>query len=97
MLDKRKFYIGGEWVSPIAGQDLEVLNPATEKPIAVISMGTPEDIAKAVVAAENAFASYSRTTLEERLRLLERFLAIYKRRYDEMAETITLELGARSP
>ncbi|MDG4897656.1 aldehyde dehydrogenase family protein [Mesorhizobium sp. WSM4976] len=94
MLDKRKFYIGGEWVSPIAALDLEVLNPATEKPIAVISMGSKEDIAKAVKAAKNAFESYSRTPLEERLRLLERFLAIYKRRYDEMAETITLELGA---
>jgi len=94
MLDKRKFYIGGEWVSPIAGQNLEVLNPATEKPIAVISMGTAEDIDKAVAAAKNAFGSYSQTTLEERLRLLERFLAIYMRRYDEMAETITLELGA---
>ena len=95
MLDKRKFYIDGEWVSPIAALDLEVLNPGTEKPIAVISMGSEKDIAKAVEAAKNAFASYSRTTLEERLRLLERFLAIYKRRYDEMAETITLEAGMR--
>ena len=44
MLDKRKFYINGEWVDPIAPHDLEVINPATEKPIAVISMGTAADI-----------------------------------------------------
>jgi len=94
MLDKRKFYINGEWVAPLVANDLEVLNPATEKPIAVISMGTAADIDRAVAAAKKAFASYSQTSIEERLALLEKLLAIYKRRYDEMAQTITMELGA---
>lgn len=94
MLDKRKFYINGEWVDPIAPQDLEVINPATEKPIAVISMGTAADVDRAVAAAKTAFQSYSRTSLDERIALLEKLLEIYTRRYDEMARTITLELGA---
>jgi aldehyde dehydrogenase (NAD+) len=94
MLDKRKFYINGEWVAPLAANDLEVLNPATEKPVAVISMGTAADIDRAVAAAKTAFAGYSHTSVEERLALLEKLLAIYKRRYEEMAQTITLELGA---
>ncbi len=94
MLDKRKFYINGEWVAPLAANDLEVLNPATEKPVAVISMGTAADIDRAVAAAKTAFAGYSRTSVEERLALLEKLLTIYKRRYEEMAQTITLELGA---
>jgi aldehyde dehydrogenase (NAD+) len=94
MLDKRKFYINGEWVDPITPDDLEVINPATEKPIAVISMGTAADIDRAVVAAKTAFQSYSRTSLDERIALLEKLLEIYTRRYDEMARTITLELGA---
>ena len=94
MLDKRKFYIRGTWVSPVVAQDFEVLNPATEKPIAVISMGGAEDIHKAVAAAKAAFASYSRTSVEMRLDLLERLMTIYRRRYDEMAATITSELGA---
>ena len=94
MLDKRKFYINGEWVAPLVANDLEVLNPATEKPVAVISMGTAGDIDRAVAAAKKAFATYSRTTTEERLALLEKLLAIYKRRYEEMAQTITMELGA---
>jgi aldehyde dehydrogenase (NAD+) len=94
MLDKRKFYINGEWVDPITPNDLEVLNPATEKPVAMISMGTAADIDRAVAAARKAFVTYSRTSVKERLALLERLLAIYKRRYDEMAETITMELGA---
>lgn len=94
MLDKRKFYINGEWVDPLQANDLEVLNPATEKPIAVISMGSAADVDRAVAAAKKAFESYSRTSVEERVELLENLLAIYKRRYDEMARTITLELGA---
>jgi aldehyde dehydrogenase (NAD+) len=94
MLDKRKFYINGEWVDPLHSNDLEVLNPATEKPIAVISMGTAADVDRAVAAAKKAFESYSRTSVEERLALLEKLLAVYRRRYDEMARTITLELGA---
>jgi len=94
MLDKRKFYINGEWVDPIVANDLEVLNPATEKPVAMISMGTAADIDRAVAAAKKAFVTYSRTSVEQRLALLEKLLSIYKRRYDEMAQTITLELGA---
>ncbi|AHK45265.1 MULTISPECIES: aldehyde dehydrogenase family protein [Ensifer] len=94
MLDKRKFYIDGQWVDPITPNDLEVLNPATEKPIAVISMGSAADIDRAVAAAKKAFATYSRTSVDERLALLEKLLSIYKRRYDEMVATITMELGA---
>ena len=94
MLDKRKFYINGEWVAPLVANDLEVQNPATEKPVAVISMGSAGDIDRAVAAAKKAFATYSRTSTDERLALLEKLLEIYKRRYEEMAQTITLELGA---
>lgn len=94
MLDKRKFYIDGKWVDPVVPNDLQVLDPATEQPVAVISMGTPADVDKAVAAAKKAFATYSRTSVEERLALLEKLLEVYKRRYEEMAQTITLELGA---
>ncbi|WP_377290502.1 aldehyde dehydrogenase family protein [Rhizobium sp. SG2393] len=94
MLDKRKFYIDGQWVDPLAPHDLEVINPATEEAIAVISLGTEADIERAVAAAKRAFQSYSLTSVEERLALLEKLLAIYERRYEEMARTITLELGA---
>lgn len=94
MLDKRKFYIDGAWVDPIVPNDLDVINPATEQPVAVISMGSAADIDRAVAAAKKAFRSYSRTSLDERIALLEKLLEIYTRRYDEMARTITLELGA---
>ncbi len=87
MLDNRKFYINGEWVDPITPNDLQVINPATEQPIAVISMGTAADIDRAVAAARKGFSSYSRISLDERIALLEKLLSIYTRRYDEMART----------
>ena len=92
--DKRKFYIGGEWVDPVQPNDFDVLNPATEKPIAAISLGSADDIDLAVEAARGAFASFSGTSKQDRIDLLNQILAVYKQRYDEMAELICLELGA---
>lgn len=94
MLDKRKFYIDGKWVMPSIANDYEVINPATELPVAVITMGSKEDINLSVAAAKKAFVSYSKTSVEERLVLLEKLLSIYERRYEEMVQAITLELGA---
>ena len=94
MLDKRKFLYQWRVGTSSETNDLQVINPATEQPIAVISMGTAADIDRAVAAAKKAYQTYSQTSAEERLGLLEKLLAIYKRRYDEVAQTITLELGA---
>ena len=94
MLIKRKFFIDGKWIDPAQKNDLEVLNPTNAQPIAVISMGQSHDMELAIKAAKKAFQSYSQTSIEERLTLLERLLKIYERRYDEMVQTITLELGA---
>ncbi|MHA2937044.1 aldehyde dehydrogenase family protein [Vibrio sp. RC27] len=94
MLDRRKFFIDGEWVEPNKSNDFDVLNPTTEQAIATISLGSADDVERAVSAAKRAFASYRETSVEERLALLERLLTIYQRRYNEMVEIITLELGA---
>jgi aldehyde dehydrogenase (NAD+) len=94
MRDCRQFYINGQWVEPIKTNDLAVENPATEKPIAVISRGSSADVDRAVLAARQAFPHYSQPPREDRLELLERLLAIYLRRYEEMAEAIQLEMGA---
>ena len=94
MLDKRKFYINGKWVSPSKPNDLEVINPSNEDHYAVISLGSKEDIDKAVKAARTAFESWKKTSKEERLNLLERLLEIYKKRFNEMAKAISDEMGA---
>lgn len=94
MQDRRKFYIDGAWVEPEEADDLEVINPATEEPIGVISRGTAKDVDRAVAAARSAFKSYGKASREERAALLEKIIDVYKSRYDEIAEAISLELGA---
>ena len=94
MLDKRKFYINGKWVSPSKPNDLEVINPSNEDPYAVISLGSKEDIDKAVKAAKTAFENWKKTSKEKRLKLLEKLLEIYKKRFNEMAKAISDEMGA---
>ena len=94
MLDKRKFYINGKWVSPSKPNDLEVINPSNEDAYAIISLGSKEDVDKAVQAAKIAFESWKKTSKEERLKLLEKLLEIYKKRFNEMAKAISDEMGA---
>ena len=94
MLDLRKFYIDGKWVSPAEGDDCVVINPATEEPIATISLGGEPDVASAVHAAKKAFTTFSETTPEERLALLHRIIDAYQDKREEMAEAISSEMGA---
>src|SRR5215471_9730248 len=94
MRDSREFYIDGQWVKPKKPKELPVLNPATEEPIANISLGSLSDVDDAVAAARRAFPSFSETTREDRLALLGRIRSVYQQHYDEMAETISREMGA---
>jgi aldehyde dehydrogenase (NAD+) len=93
MRDCRQFYIEGKWVNPTEARDWEVINPSNEEPIATISLGSAADVDKAVAAAKKAFESYSQTTVVERVALLQRVIEVYKARSEEMAETISLEMG----
>ena len=92
--DNRQFYIDGAWVDPIEPKELKVINPATEEVAGVISMGSSKDVDRAVMAARRAFDSFSRSAPAERLALLERMLAAYKPHYDEIAQAISIEMGA---
>lgn len=94
MTDFTKFYINGEWVAPVEPRSFAVINPATEEPAAQISLGSARDVDKAVAAAKAAFPAYSRSSKEERLALLQKVVEAYKARYDELAQTITKEMGA---
>ena len=94
MADKRKFYIDGAWVDPAAARDLEVIDPTTEEPVAVISLGGQADTDRAVAAAKAAFPAWSQTKPAERLALAERILAVYRRRNDDIAAAMTAEMGA---
>jgi aldehyde dehydrogenase (NAD+) len=90
----RQFYIDGKWVNPNRDRDFNVINPATEEPIATISLGSAADVDSAVAAAKRAFASFSETTVDQRLAFLQRIVQVYQARSNEMAETISQEMGA---
>ena len=94
MLQKREFYIDGGWVSPARANDFEVINPSNEEPCAVITLGGEADTNAAVAAAKRAFWDWSATSKHERVALVEKILAAYQARIGEMAEAISLEMGA---
>ncbi|WGM37504.1 aldehyde dehydrogenase family protein [Caulobacter sp. NIBR1757] len=96
MRDYLKFYIDGKWVDPVTPKTLDVINPANEEVAGHISMGSEADVDAAVKAAQKAFETYSLTSREERIELLERIIVEYQKRYEDMAKAITEEMGAPS-
>jgi len=94
MLDKKIFYINGQWVAPKNAKDIEVIDPSTEKSCAIISLGGADDIDAAVISAKKAFESWGFTTKDQRVELLEKLYVVYKKRWADVAKAITLEMGA---
>jgi aldehyde dehydrogenase (NAD+) len=94
MTNLDKFYIDGKWVPAKDRAVIDVINPATEKPCAQLSMGTGLDVDLAVAAARRAFEIFSQTNREERLDLLDRIIEEYKARMGDIAQAITTEMGA---
>ena len=88
-----KQFIDGEWVESDGGTHHEVINPATEEPCTEITFGTAADVDTAVTAARRAFDSFSQTSVEDRVALLEAITAEYKARAGDIAEAIALEMG----
>ena len=70
MLDKKNFYINGEWIKPNSHEEITVVDPATEENCAVITLGNKIDIDMAVKAAKNAYESWAFSSKEDRIELL---------------------------
>lgn len=94
MLEKLQFYIDGQWVDPAEPRTLDVINPATEEVYGRISIGSAADVDKAVAAASRAFESFSKTSREERVELLQAILDVYNKRSEDLATAIMDEMGA---
>ena len=94
MENKKNFYIDGKWVTPKSKEEIKVINPATEENCAVISLGNKEDVDLAVSSAKNAYSSWSFSKKEERIKLLEKLYENYKKRWADIADAITTEMGA---
>jgi len=89
-----RHYIDGQWVESEGGARHEVISPATEQPVSEVTLGTEADVDKAVQAARRAFESFSTTSKEERIALLQRIAEEYKARWSELARSISEEMGA---
>lgn len=94
MIEKRDFYINGAWVAAQQGRDHNVINPSTEDPCAIISLGGQADTDAAVAAAKAAFPAWMMTPAEERIAYLEKIFDAYKERAEDMAQAISMEMGA---
>ncbi|MCH8200685.1 MAG: aldehyde dehydrogenase family protein, partial [Chloroflexi bacterium] len=88
-----KLFIGGKWVDSTGSKMIEVINATTEQVMGRVPEGTPEDVDKAVAAAKAAFETWSQTTKEERAKYLQAIAAQLAMRQDEIATTISGEVG----
>src|SRR5690349_412014 len=89
-----KFYINGQWVDPVKPATIDVVNPATEEVYTKIAAGSSADVDKAVAAARAAFASFSQTKKADRVALLKRIIASYEKRFEDIAQAVSQEMGA---
>lgn len=94
MIEQRKFYINGAWIDPIAGKDHPVIDPSNEETCAVISLGSDADTDAAIAAAKAAFPSWAATPVAVRKAYVEKILHQFEKRRTEMAEAMSLEMGA---
>tara|TARA_Y100001936_G_scaffold42256_1_gene40944 strand:+ start:866 stop:2296 length:1431 start_codon:yes stop_codon:yes gene_type:complete len=94
MIDKKNFYINGKWVKPAKANDYNVVNPSNEEVFAVISLGSKDDTDSAVKSAKRAFDQWKETLVDERINFLEKLLRVYKKRFNEIAEAMSMEMGS---
>ncbi len=94
MREIKQFYIDGKWMTPTGSRTLTVTNPANEEQSGSVAVGEQADVDQAVKAATRAFESFSQTSREDRLALLQSIIAAYQARMNDLAEAMTLEMGA---
>ncbi|ROZ83983.1 aldehyde dehydrogenase family protein [Gordonia sp. OPL2] len=96
MREISKFYIDGQWVEPAELNLVDVINPATEKAAGHVALGTAADVDAAVDAARKAFTTWSQTSVDERVNILNAVVAEYQKRMPDLAAAVTEEMGAPS-
>ncbi|MFL2890735.1 MAG: aldehyde dehydrogenase family protein [Candidatus Pelagibacterales bacterium] len=94
MENLQKFYINGKWVEPRSKNTMPVINPATEEQIGTVAMGNAEDVDLAVSAANEAFVTFSQTSIQDRLDLLIKIKDVTQKRFEELVKAMSTEMGA---
>lgn len=86
-------YIDGQWTDPINPREVELIDPTREEAFARVTLGTAADVDRAVTAARRAFETFSATSVEERIALIDRIIDVYESHIDEFSELIAREVG----
>ena len=94
MIEKTQNYINGAWVDSQSSEIIEVMNPSDDSVMGVVAASTAEDVDLAVAAAKDCFQSFQFSTKEERITILENIINEYEARAEELASTISSEMGA---
>ncbi|WP_078323201.1 aldehyde dehydrogenase family protein [Mycobacteroides salmoniphilum] len=94
MREYLKFYIDGDWVDPIELTTVDVESPVTEEVSGRIALGAAADVDDAVRAARRAFTSWSQSSRDDRLDLMQSILSEYQLRTDDLACAVMDEIGA---
>ena len=93
-MDALRFYVGGEWVDPLGRESMAIMNPATEERIGTVALGSADDVERAVQSATAAFETFGRWSKADRLALLRRIRELTAERREDLAQAISLEMGA---
>ena len=94
MENLQKFYINGKWVEPRSKNTMPVINPATEEQIGTVAMGNADDVDLAVSVANEAFVTFSQTSIQDRLDLLIKIKDVTQKRFEELVKAMSTEMGA---
>ena len=94
MIEKTQNYINGAWVDAQSSEIIEVMNPSDDSVMGVVAASTADDVDLAVAAAKDCFQSFQFSTKEERITILENIINEYETRAEELASTISSEMGA---
>ena len=86
-------YIDGHWTEPTDPREVELIDPTREEAFARVTLGSAADANRAVAAAQHAFKSFSKTSVEERIALIDRVIDVYESYTDKFSELIAREVG----
>ncbi len=94
MLQLDKHYIDGQWIAPQTVGERPLIDPTTETAWASVATGgSAADVDLAVMAARRAFAGFSRSSVADRMALIDRIIAAYQSREGELSQLIAQEVG----
>ncbi|MEP6931804.1 MAG: aldehyde dehydrogenase family protein [Flavobacterium sp.] len=88
-----KIYINGEFVTPKGKEHFELISPTTNKKLGEVVLGNKEDTLAAIEAAKKAFKTFSKTTIEERIKHLQNLKSSIEKRKQEFIDITTEEYG----